>query len=131
MQPDATGPKVLVIDDSPSEQGLLGFALHGRNFRHLMAKSLEEAGGKLALAPDVVVLDVLLPDSMGIEDAIRFAKGPAAAFPLIVHTSFWLEAIDKAAAAAGLVLIRKNADFGPLLDLIQQVYDNSRPDPVA
>jgi CheY-like chemotaxis protein len=83
----AVAATVLVVDDHPS-------------FRHFARKLLEAAGfavvheagdGASALAavrelrPDVVLLDVLLPDTTGFELAETLSAEPAG--PLVVLTS--------------------------------------------
>ncbi len=98
----------------------MGYAIAQRSWVHLRAETLEQAHSQLPLNPDVIVIDVLLPDSTCIADTVAFLQGPAAGIPAIVHTSFWLKEVDRAAAAEGLTLIRKSDDYGPLLDLIQK-----------
>lgn len=94
----------LVVDDHPS-------------FRRLARRLLESAGfavlgevgdGASALAairqlrPDVVLLDVLLPDTNGFEVAEALSSEPAR--PLVVLTS------SRSASDLGLPLARSSAD---------------------
>ncbi len=91
--------RALIVDDHPS-------------FRRFARKLLESAGCDVvgdaedgasgvaavrALEPDLVLLDVLLPDMTGFDVAKEIAAGPSR--PLVVLTSS-----------------RTASDFGPLLD---------------
>ena len=126
----AKGPRVLVIDDSPAEQALVSLALASSGFRHLQAGSLEEATQRIEDAPYVIVLDVLLPDSRGIQDAVAFCQGPALGCSVILHTSFYLDEIVEGAEAAGLPLMHKNPhSYAGLLNRIQLSYDERRRAP--
>ena len=63
-----TSPHVLVVDDEAYITDLLGMALRHVGFTVDTAGSVTEARSQVARrAPDVVVLDVMLPDGDGIE----------------------------------------------------------------
>jgi CheY-like chemotaxis protein len=83
----AVTPTVLVVDDHPSFRRFARKLLEAAGFT-----VVEEAGdGASALAavrklrPDVVLLDVLLPDTTGFELAETLSCAPAA--PVVVLTS--------------------------------------------
>jgi two-component system KDP operon response regulator KdpE len=64
----AVDPLVLVVDDEPAIQRFLRAALPGHGFRLAEAGTAAEALDKLiALRPDVVLLDLGLPDRDGLE----------------------------------------------------------------
>jgi DNA-binding NarL/FixJ family response regulator len=79
--------RVLIVDDHESFRGLAarllseaGFAVVGQAANG--ASALRETG---RLKPDLVLLDIVLPDMSGLEVATRLAGGPSA--PRVVLTS--------------------------------------------
>lgn len=60
--------KILVVDDEPDIQGLVIACLNGRGFEVLVASNGHEAVdiGQLE-KPDLIILDILLPDINGFE----------------------------------------------------------------
>lgn len=68
----ATEPTVLVVDDEPAILRALGAALGSRHHRVLTASDGQAAIGLVAVeGPDVVVLDLGLPDLDGVEVCAR------------------------------------------------------------
>jgi two-component system, OmpR family, KDP operon response regulator KdpE len=64
----STEPLVLVADDEPRITKLVSLALQGEGFRVVTANSGEEALRKAEeIRPDVVLLDIVMPDLDGIE----------------------------------------------------------------
>ena len=67
-------PKVLVVDDEESLTDLIGLALRYEQFEVDVAHTARAALGKVtSFHPDLVVLDVMLPDQDGFEVARRMA----------------------------------------------------------
>jgi len=64
---DRSGPVVLVVEDEPEIAGLMRDFLEANGFRVLLASDAEQATGALRLAPDCVLLDVMLPGASGFE----------------------------------------------------------------
>lgn len=65
---NSEGAVVLVVDDEPRMVSMLQLALDAAGHRTLAAATADAAWDILSTAPvDLVVLDVLLPDSSGIE----------------------------------------------------------------
>jgi two-component system KDP operon response regulator KdpE len=73
-------PRVLVVDDEPQIHRFLGPALDAAGYEHVRAATAAEGLREIARkAPDVVVLDLGLPDMDGkqaLEKARAFYKGP-------------------------------------------------------
>jgi two-component system KDP operon response regulator KdpE len=64
----STQPLVLVADDEPRITKLVSMALTGEGFRVVTAASGEEALAKAEdVRPDIVLLDIVMPDLDGIE----------------------------------------------------------------
>ena len=89
------GPLVLVVDDNPRNLKLARDVLDSAGFRTLGA---ETGGEAVALAdehlPDVVLMDIRLPDMDGTEAARRLATGSrTAGIPVVALTSLTLDEV--------------------------------------
>jgi adenylate cyclase len=81
--------KLLVVDDMPLNLKLLGDLLTIKGYAVTTAGSGEEALAKLALdAPDIVLLDVMMPGLSGYDVCRRIRADPATALlPVVMVTS--------------------------------------------
>ncbi|MGQ0846327.1 MAG: response regulator [Sporichthyaceae bacterium] len=82
-------PRLLLVDDTPSNLKLLEAVLAPRGYDLLMAASGEEALGLIAAAaPDLVLLDLMMPGIDGYEVCRRLRADEAtAALPVVVLTA--------------------------------------------
>src|SRR5262245_10832441 len=99
MSPGEAVLTVLIVDDHPSFRAVARMMLELDGFSVVGTAADGESGvaGTLRLAPDIVLLDVELPDIDGFEVAARLrAAGSAAA--IVLASS------------------RERADFGSLVD---------------
>ena len=94
---------VLVVDDQPAIRKLVRAALDGRGYR-----LLEAADGPSALAtarrerPDLILLDLALPQLSGTEVCRQLKESPATAdIPVLLLTGMVQGSIRDAARAAG------------------------------
>jgi two-component system cell cycle response regulator DivK len=90
---NTTAPLVLIVDDNARNLKLARDVLRAAAFRTLEAATGAEG---IALAgehlPDVVLMDLRLPDMDGTEAARRLAEGErTAAIPVVALTSLVLE----------------------------------------
>src|SRR2546426_939289 len=81
--------KILVVDDNPDAVVILRGALEARGFAVTVAESgtaaLEAAGQEL---PDVILLDVMMPQMSGLEVLERLKSAPATTnIPVILVTA--------------------------------------------
>jgi CheY-like chemotaxis protein len=97
--------KILIIDDHPDVRRVLTITL-----RHLGYVTCEasdaSAGIRMSLLenPDLIVMDLSLPDSSGLETAQRIKENPQTSHIPIVACSGWKsDEILAQAAAAGIV----------------------------
>ena len=68
---------VLIVEDEPPQVELLGHSLEKEGFRAIVAGDGEEALAKIAEeAPDLVILDWMLPNLSGIEVCRRLRERP-------------------------------------------------------
>jgi len=82
-------PKLLVVDDTPHNVKLLADILGAKGYRVDTAASGEEALAKVAgAAPDLVLLDVMMPGLSGYDVCRRLRADPATALlPIVLVTS--------------------------------------------
>ena len=82
-----TTPLILIVDDDAEIRALLARYLTGQGFRVQTAASRRECETRLAqMAPDLVVLDVMLPDGSGLE-ICRDLRARKPQLPIIMLTA--------------------------------------------
>ncbi|WP_437817646.1 hybrid sensor histidine kinase/response regulator [Sorangium sp. So ce1078] len=114
---------ILVVDDHDDNRAFLRDALAPLGF-----EVLEAAGGEAAVAlaagrrPDLVLMDLRMPDLGGDEAARRIRRLPGLAGVPILATSASVEAPERArSAAAGCDgFLPKPIELGALLDLLER-----------
>jgi class 3 adenylate cyclase len=84
-----TPPRVLVVDDTPHNVKLLADLLSARGYAVQTAASGEQALERIATqAPDLVLLDVMMPGLSGYEVCRRIRENPASALlPVVMVTA--------------------------------------------
>ncbi|PTW56548.1 two-component system OmpR family response regulator [Breoghania corrubedonensis] len=81
------GPFILVVDDDQEIRSLLGRYLADQGFRVSVAASRRECENRISEAqPDLVVLDVMLPDGSGL-DICRNLRSRRPSTPVILLTA--------------------------------------------
>jgi signal transduction histidine kinase len=93
IQPlDLPTPVVLVVDDTATNLGLVVDALEGSNLRVAVARDGREAIRRAELAqPDLILLDVMMPDLDGFETCHLLKANPLTSeIPVIFMTSLTL-----------------------------------------
>jgi signal transduction histidine kinase len=85
--PAVARSRVLLVDDNPANRFAVGFWLREAGFEVLEAASGGEALARMDEQPDLVVLDVRLPDIMGFEVLRRIRTRPDAAGLPVLHLS--------------------------------------------
>lgn len=82
--------RVLVVDDTPANVRLLDTTLHARGYDVIHARSGQEALQAVAEErPDIVLLDVVMPDIDGYEVCRRIRQDSATQFlPVVMITAF-------------------------------------------
>jgi len=83
---DSMQPKVLIVDDIPSNLGLICETLEAENYNIFVAHN-----GNMALVsvqrnvPDLIILDIMMPDIDGYEVCRRLKANKATAkIPVVV-----------------------------------------------
>jgi two-component system, OmpR family, response regulator len=99
--PDPAPPRLLVVDDEPAIRELLFLALR---FEGWAVRTAEDGAGAVRTArefsPDVVLLDVMLPDMDGFE-VLRRLRAEAPRLPVVFVTARDAPADRAAGLAAG------------------------------
>jgi len=88
FQPHPEQVKVLIVDDEPVNLDVLSAHLAPRRYQVLSATSGQEALARItADKPDLVLLDVMMPDLDGFEVCRRIKSSPATLFlPVVMVT---------------------------------------------
>jgi CheY-like chemotaxis protein len=114
---------ILIIEDDLSQIEVLEHRLRGQGFATVVARSGNEGVGEAReLRPDLVLLDLGLPDADGLHVCARLADDPATATtPVIILSGMERPDIIRCSRAAGCsYYVRKPYDPNALLILIDQ-----------
>lgn len=116
--------KILIIDDQSDVRRVLTLTL-----RHLNYETCEAADGSagirmsLAEGPDLILMDLWLPDSSGLETARRIKENPKTSHIPIVGCSGWKndETLAEAAKAGMVGFLAKPISPEQLVELIEKL----------
>jgi two-component system, cell cycle response regulator DivK len=95
--------KILMIEDDPFNRDMQSRRLERKGYKVVMAETAER-GIEMAReeAPDLILMDIGLPDISGYEATRRIKADPGLRpIPIIVVTSYALSGDDQKAIAAG------------------------------
>jgi two-component system cell cycle response regulator DivK len=132
VPPKAEHPLVLIVDDNDRNRKLAADLLRAADLRTVEARSGAEA---IALAvtygPDVILLDLGLPDMDGTEVLRRLEGSDAAArIPVVATSASPLEASGDRLVAAGFAgWLEKPIVVGTFVDQIRAYSAGSHADP--
>jgi len=123
-----TGPRVLVVDDEPQILRALRTSLRGAGYEVETADTVEGALAAAALRPpEVMILDLVLPDGTGIDVAREFRRWSSA--PVIVLSAVGEEREKVAALDAGADdYVTKPVGIDELLARLRAVMRRTAPD---
>ncbi|MGH7444631.1 MAG: sigma-54-dependent transcriptional regulator, partial [Longimicrobiales bacterium] len=112
--------KVLVVDDEAALREVLSLRLEGWGYEVEAAGTVDEAEARIeACPPDVVVTDVVLPGSTGL-DLLRRLKRTDAALPVILITAHaGVDAAVEAMKAGAQDFLTKPIDYPTLHALLE------------
>jgi adenylate cyclase len=116
-------PRILIVDDVPRNVRLLGAILTSKGFVVTSASSGQEALDRVAAEPpDLVLLDIQMPDMDGYEVCRRLRAGPATKFlPIVMVTSSDTEVRVRAIEAEADDFITKPLDQQELLARVRSL----------
>lgn len=120
---------ILIIDDDESQVTVLSHSLMALGYRVSVASTCED-GNRIAFSdrPDLVLLDIKLPDGNGLEMCSKFNDDPETAdVPVIVVSGSDQPDIVRQARSVGChYFVRKPYDPNALLILAQNAIFESR-----
>ncbi len=134
MAPQPAKRKVLVADDDDDQRYLLSRVLQRAGFDTVIAESgLQVLPLAHAERPDVIVIDVQMPDQDGFETVRQLKSDPALADIPIIFLTGRSEASDR---AEGIDLgaedyLSKSTDPRELVKRVQKASDRRRGDGAA
>jgi DNA-binding NarL/FixJ family response regulator len=119
--------RVLIVDDSETIRRMLGAILRSRHWTVCGEAEDGQSGVKQfrELKPDVVLLDLSMPDITGIE-AARLMSAIDPTVPLILFTILEIEGIENAAREAGIRAIVPKIEAWNLIGSIEGLVSESR-----
>jgi DNA-binding response OmpR family regulator len=120
-------PNVLVVDDEAGIQALLYTVFDEADCRPLMAGTPSQALRLAAdAAPDVAVLDYMLPEMDGIELAHRLRERLGDRFPLVLLSAMAIPE-NRHAELPGLVFVSKPFDIDDVVEAVHAALHARAP----
>jgi DNA-binding NarL/FixJ family response regulator len=112
--------RILIIDDSETTRRILRAIVHSRDWKVCGEADTGRSGiAKFQeLKPDLVLIDLAMPDINGIEAAKRMSSLNSRV-PLILFTVLDLQGLEKAASEAGIWAIVSKAQAWNLIETIE------------
>lgn len=122
-QPTAQSDRILVVDDLPDNYVLLQIVLEDEGYQVEVADNGRAALESIAThPPDLVLLDVMMPEMNGFEVTRRIRQNPALPFiPILLVTGYSEPTPADGFDVGADGFIRKPIDFDILLDRIRGI----------
>ena len=133
--PKSQRPRILVIDDEPGLTRMLRLNLESSGLYLVQEENCGAQAPAVArhFKPDLILLDVIMPDISGGEVAAQLKADPALArTPIIFLTGIIsTEHAERASASGEIQYVAKPATAEDLLDSIRGKLDSSQLEPYA
>ena len=121
---------MLVVDDSPTVRDLIAMNLTLEGFEVVTASNGREALEKVGeVAPDVVTLDVSMPDMDGFVTAEQLRSGAATQdLPIVIVSACAQEADFRRGEVIGVdAYVTKPFDPDELVRIVSELAEHGRP----
>lgn len=115
-------PTILVIDDYSDTRDMLSVLLHRQGYKVILAETgLEGLLKATGTYPDLIIMDLVLPDMDGVEAARRIHETPKLShIPIFVVSGYLTKEVEAEVLAAGCAeMFGKPFDFESLLETIR------------
>ena len=118
---------ILVVDDYPDFVRLLEGRLKSEGFDTLVATDGPAAIEKArSLKPDLIILDIMMPDVGGTEVRVELMKDPATRdIPVIFLTGLRAPQTKRKGPSSAVKVIGKSKDFKELLEAIHEAFNKT------
>lgn len=120
---------ILIAEDHPDNREMLTRRLQRRGYEVQVAENGQEAVERaLALAPDIILMDISMPVMSGLEATRALRKTPAGArMKIIALTAHAMDSARQECVEAGCdAFATKPVDFAALLSTIESIAASSR-----
>ena len=119
--------KILIVDDYPDFARLLEGRLKAEGFEAYVAFDGPGAIQKTKeLQPDLIILDIMMPDIGGTEVRVELMKDPLTRdIPIIFLTGLRAPQSQRKTPGNSLRVIGKSKDFKELLEAIQETFNKT------
>ena len=125
--PPVSGERLLLVDDDPRVLAAVGRRLGFEGFNVVLASSGAEALDRAAASPpDLVILDVMLPEMDGLEIAQRLRQGSAVPILMLTARDAVADRVAGLRSGADDYLVKPFA-FEELLARIEALLRRTRP----
>lgn len=121
--------RVLVVDDNPTNQKLLGFLLQARGYEvHNAADGAEALEAAARLAPALALIDIQLPGMSGLEVTLHLKADPTTAgIRIVIVTASAMQGDEARAVASGCdAYVTKPINTRTLPELLERVLAGER-----
>jgi CheY-like chemotaxis protein len=118
--------KVLIVDDDPMHIDIMRHGLENQGFEVFSATTANDLFDRIQTnRPDVIVLDICLPDGNGLEICKELSDAPATiSIPVIILSGSTEDSVVRQARAAGCrFFLSKPFDPNAILLVIRQAID--------
>lgn len=123
----SNGYRILVVDDIPDNYLLLQMVLEAEGYQVDVADDGRGALNKvLTTPPDLVLLDVMMPEMSGFEVTQRIRKQPQLPYiPILLVTGYSEPSASEGLDCGADGFIRKPIDFDVLLARIREILHSN------
>ncbi len=122
------GKQILVVEDHPESVDLLQMILENAGYRVRSAETGRQALRAVAAAsadrnsdfhPDLILLDLRLPDMNGVDVVRELQKSHSEIPPVILLSADPPQSLEEAARSVGARAVRKPFDFDELFQAVE------------